>query len=69
MRVLLFFIFDLLLILTVYCQQTPISADTYLKNKNYSAAALTFKKQFASTADSNLLKKIGDAYFLSLIHI
>ena len=47
MRVLLFFIFDLLLILIVHCQQTPISADTYLKNENYSAAALTFKKQFA----------------------
>ena len=65
MRVLLFFIFDLLLILTVYCQQTPISADTYLKNKNYSAAALTFKKQFAIAADSNFLKKIGDAYFMA----
>ena len=47
MRVLLFFIFDLLLILTVHSQQNPTSADIYLKNENYTAAALTFKKQFA----------------------
>ena len=47
MRVLLFFIFDLLLILTVHSQQNPPSADIYLKNENYTAAALTFKKQFA----------------------
>ena len=57
MRVLLFFIFDLLLILTVHCQQTPISSDTYLKNKNYSAAALTFKKQFA-VSEYNMQEKL-----------
>ena len=62
MRVLLFFVFNLLFILTAQSQQNQISAESYLKNKNYSAAALTFKKQFASTADSNLLKKIGNAY-------
>ena len=63
MRVLLFFFFNLLLILNVNSQQKQISAESYLKNENYSAAALTFKKQFAITADSNLLKKIGDTYF------
>ena len=63
MRVLLFFVFDLLFILTAHSQQNQISAESYLKNKNYSAAALTFKKQFAITGDSILLKKIGDAYF------
>ena len=47
MRVLLFFVFDLLFILTAHTQQNPTSADTYLKNENYTAAALTFKKQFA----------------------
>lgn len=62
MRVLLFFVFDLLFILTAHSQQNQISAESYLKNKNYSAASLTFKKQFATTADSNLLKKIGNAY-------
>ena len=62
MRVLLFFVFDLLFILNVHSQQNQISAESYLKNKNYSAAALTFKKQFATTADSNFLKKIGNAY-------
>ena len=46
MRVLLFFIFDLLLILIVHSQQNPISTVTYLKNESYSAAVLTFKKQF-----------------------
>ena len=59
MRVFLFFVFDLLFILTAHTQQNQISAESYLKNKNYSAAALTFKKQFANAADSNFLKKKG----------
>ena len=57
MRVLLFFIFDLLLILTVHSQQNPTSADTYLKNENYTAAALRFKKQFA-VSEYNMQEKL-----------
>ena len=57
MRVLLFFIFDLLLILIVHSQQTPISADTCLKNENYSADELTFKKQIA-VSKYNLQEKL-----------
>ena len=57
MRVLLFFIYDLLLILTVHSQQNPTSADTYLKNENYTAAALTFKKQFA-VSEYNMQEKL-----------
>ena len=57
MRVLLFFIFDLLLIPTVHSQQNPTSADTYLKNENYTAAALTFKKQFP-VSEYNMQEKL-----------
>ena len=57
MQVLLFFIFDLLLILIVHRQQNPTSADTYLKNENYTAAALTFKKQIA-VSEYNMQEKL-----------
>ena len=43
MRVLLFFVFNLFLILNVHSQQKQISAESYIKNKNYSAAALHSK--------------------------
>ena len=57
MRVLLFFVFDLLFILTAHSQQYQISAESYLKNKNYSAAALTFKKQLA-VSENNMQEKL-----------
>ena len=57
MQVLLFFILDLLLILIVHSQQNPISTVTYLKNESYSAAVLTFKKQFA-VSEYNMQEKL-----------
>lgn len=65
MRVLLFFVFDLLLFFFVHSQQKSITPEAYFKNENYTAAALTLKKQFALKGDSNLLKKIGEAYLMA----
>ena len=65
MRVLLFFVFDLLLFFLVHSQQKSITPEAYFKNENYTAAALTLKKQFALKGDSNLLKKIGEAYLMA----